>query len=65
MRVINDLGNPLEEESNDLIVLDIKVVADRDVTRRMQQIEGLGKTQRDTYITERLIERMKTITNLI
>lgn len=65
MRVINDLGNPLEEESNDLIVLGIKVVADRDVTRRMQQIEGLGKTQRDTYITERLIERKKAITDPI
>lgn len=51
MRVINDLRNPFEEDSNDLIVLDTKVVADRDGTRRMQQIEGLGKTQCDILLS--------------
>ena len=59
--VLDDLGNPFEEEGKDLIVLDTKVVADEGGVSRMQQIEDLGVKQCDTFISERLIQRTKPL----
>ena len=50
--VIEEFGNPFEEEGKELSVLDTKVVADEGVSR-MQNIEELGRKQCDAFIAER------------
>ena len=50
--VIEEFGNPFEEEGKELSVLDTKVVADEGVSR-MQNIEELGRKQCDAFIPER------------
>jgi hypothetical protein len=65
VQVLEELGNTFEEESTDLIVLDTKVVADKDGMARMQQIEELGRKQCEAYISERIIQRKKPISHPI
>ena len=66
MQVLEELGNPFEETSTtDLIILDSKVVADVDGTSRMKQLEELGRKQCDAYISERIVQRKKPISDPI
>ena len=65
VQVLEELGNPFEEESTDLIVLDTKVVADKDGMSRMQQIEELGRKQCEAYISERITHRKKPLSDPI
>ena len=59
--VIEEFGNPLEEEGKELSVFDTKVVADEEWVSRMQNIEELGRKQCDAFIALRLIERKKPL----
>ena len=62
---VEDLGNPFLEESGDLFVLDTKVIAEEPAVSRMRQIESTGKRQCETFISERLVERKKPLTDPI
>ena len=62
---VEDLGNPFLEETSDLFVLDTKVVAEESAVSRMRQIESEGKKQCETFISERLVERKKPLTDPI
>ena len=59
--VIEEFGNPFEEEGKGLSVSDTKVVADEEGVSRMQNIEELGRKQCDAFIAERLIEHKKPL----
>ncbi|KAK3753824.1 hypothetical protein QZH41_005372 [Actinostola sp. cb2023] len=56
-----DLGNPFIEESEDLLVLDTKEIAAPDAVGRLRQIETIGRDQFDTFLTERLLDRKKSL----
>ena len=57
VHVLEDMGNPFMEESEDLLVLDSRDVADPAIVQTVCEIEKTGQDQYDKYMTERLIER--------
>ena len=52
--VINELGNPFMEDSEDLMVLDTKYIMDDAVTDTMRRVETLGREQYEKFVCERL-----------
>ncbi|KAJ8031728.1 hypothetical protein HOLleu_25018 [Holothuria leucospilota] len=48
------LGNPLAEDSNDLYVLDSKVIMPDEVIATMRSVEETGKTQFDGFVEKRI-----------
>ena len=52
---VEEMSNPFLEESEELYKLDNKVVAAPSVVSTVRKIEELGKSQFDTYISERLV----------
>jgi hypothetical protein len=57
VQVYEDFGDPFDEESADLVVLDSKVVADKEGVLGMQQVEELGRKRCEKFIQESLVER--------
>ena len=57
VQVLEDMGNPFMEESEDLLVHDSRDVADPAIVQTVREIEKTGQDQYDKYMTERLIER--------
>ncbi|CAG2188727.1 unnamed protein product [Mytilus edulis] len=57
VEVMNELGNPFMEDSQDLLVLDTKDIAPTSVVDTIRKIEKIGKTQYEKYIEDRLIKR--------
>ena len=53
------LGNPFlcEGDDTDLIQLDTRDVMGEDIVKTVNEIEHLGKSQAETFITERMVER--------
>ena len=62
---VEDLGNPVLEETGDLFTLDTKVIAEESAVSRMRHIESLGKDQCETFIFERLVEKKKPLSDSI
>ena len=58
---IEDFGNPFLEESEDLIVMDTKEIAGPTAVTILCQIEAIGKQQCNQFITERLLNRTKSL----
>ena len=58
---VEDLGNPLLEETGSLFTVDMKVIAEESAVSRMRHIESLGKEQCETFISERLVEKKKPL----
>ena len=58
---MEDLGNPFLEESEDLIVLDTKEIAGPAAVTSLRQMEALGREQCNTFTTERLVNRKKSL----
>ena len=52
---VEELGNPFLEESEELCKLHNKDVASPSVVSTVRSVEDLGKSQFDTYISERLV----------
>ena len=61
VRVIEELGNPFEEESQDLIVLDTKEIANPAVVQTVRNAKKIGQEQFDTFTKEYLIDSTKLI----
>ena len=62
---MEDIGNSFLEESEDLIVLDTKQIAGPAAVTRVRQMEALGREQSNTFITECLVNRKKSLYDLI
>ena len=62
---VEDLGNPFLEETGDLLTLDTKVIAEESAVSRMRHIESLRKEQCETFISERLAEKKKPLSDPI
>ena len=56
VQVLEDMGNPLMEESEDLLVLDSRDVADPAIVQTVGEIEKTGQDQYK-YISRRVIEQ--------
>ena len=58
---IEDFGNHFLNESEDLTVLDTKEIAGPASVTILRQIEAVGKEQCNQFITERLLNRAKSL----
>ena len=63
--VMEDLGNPFEEASGDLLVLDSKEIADHAAVDTIQNVQRIGQQQFQGFIKECLVERSKSIDDVI
>ena len=61
----NELGNPFEEQGDELIAVHTRDVMDSAVVDTVQNVLQIGKSQYDSYVEERLIARSKRITDTI
>lgn len=59
--VIEEMGNPFLEESQDLLVLDTRDIMDASVVEIVRKIEALGEEQYNKFVEERLIQSTKPI----
>ena len=62
---MEDMGNPFLEQSDDLLVLDSRDVADKRVGETVRQIEQVGRDKYSTFVAERLDNREKHLTDTI
>ena len=62
---VEDLGNNFLEETGDLFTLDTKVIAEESAVSRMRHIESLVKEQCETFISERLVQKKKPLSDPI
>ena len=55
-------GNPFEEDSKDLLVLDTKDIMGDGVVKTVQNVMNIGQKQYDTFVKERFQDRTKSVT---
>ena len=61
IQVIDDLGNPFEEKSSDLLVLHTKEIADPSVIKTVRLAKTIGKRQFELFTNDRIVERTRAI----
>ena len=61
IKVMEDFGNPFEEDSQDLLVLDTKEIAPLRAVDNLRRAYKVGQVQFDNFVRERLVERTKPI----
>ena len=59
--VIEEMGNPFPEYSENILVLDTRNIVDPSVKDTVIQIESLGQQQYNSYVQDRLVERSTPI----
>lgn len=57
VRTMTDMGNPFNDTSGDLLVLDTRVIADPTVVESIQMIEKLGQDKCEAFFNDRFIAR--------
>ena len=62
--VMEELGNPFEEESEDLLVIDSKEIADPSGVEAVKKAQKIGQQQFQTFTKECLVEKTKPIDKL-
>ena len=63
--VIEEFGNPFEEESQDLIVLDTKEIADAAVVETVRNAKKIGQDQFDAFTKDCIKDRTKSLDETI
>ena len=63
--VMEELGNPFEEESEGLLVIDSKEIADPSAVAAVKKAQKIGQQQFQTFTKECLVERTKPIDDTI
>ncbi|QQP49809.1 uncharacterized protein LOC103506659 [Caligus rogercresseyi] len=63
--VLEEMGNPFLEESQDLLVLDSKDIVNSAVADTVRNVESVGAKQYKTFVEERLEQRTKPVTDTI
>ena len=63
--VIEEMGNPFLEQSQDLLVLDTRDVLDPSVEESVRKAEKMGEEQYHDFVEERLIKCEKPISDVI
>lgn len=65
IHVIEEMGSPFLERSNDLLVLDTRNIVDESVRESVQKVEVLGMEQYNNFIKERLVDCTVPITDVL
>lgn len=65
LAVMEEFGNPFEEESQDLLVLDTKEIAHPDVVKTVHTVKSIGQDQFDVFAKECLVDRTKPLNDTI
>ena len=60
---LEEMGNPFLEESEDLLVLDTRDIADTNVATTIRNIEQIGKDKYHEYVRDRLDKRTKPLSD--
>ena len=60
-----DLGNPFNEKSKQLIAVHTKDVADETIVNTVMNVVSIGEAQFNTFVQERFIDRSKPVTHTI
>ena len=60
--VLQDMGNPFLEESNDLLVLDTKYIMESEAGT-VRKVETNGQEQYSTFVDERLSKCVKPVSD--
>ena len=60
-----EMGNQFLEKSQDLLVLDTRVIMDTSVVETVRRVETIGEEQYKNYVEERLEKCEKPITKVI
>ena len=63
--VIEELGNPFEEDSQDLLVLDTKEIADPAVIETVRNAKQIVQAQFEAFSKECIVDRTKSIEEAI
>ena len=63
--VIEEMGNPFIDVSNDLLVLDNRYVVDPSVVNAMRNLKKTGQEQYDKLVTERLVTQTSPVNDPI
>ena len=61
----DEFGNPFLESTGDLLVLDTRDIANKAVVDTLYKIKALGLEQYNTFVKERLVERVKPLHDTI
>ena len=56
MSAIENMGNPFEEDSTDLLVLDSKEIMDDTVVKAVKEVLSIGQDQCKAFVKERFQE---------
>lgn len=59
--IFEELGNPFEEDSQDLLVLDTKEIADTAVIETVRNAKQIGQDQFEAFSKECIVDRTKSI----
>ena len=65
VNVIEEQGNPFEEKSEDLHVLDSKEIVDPSTAEAVEKAQKIGQQQFQSFTNECLVERTKPIDDTI
>ena len=65
VNVMEDFGNPFQEESPDLLVLDTKEIAPPAALDALRRAHEVGQLHFDNFVRERLVERTKSLEDAI
>ena len=63
--VMNDFGNPFEEESADLLTLDTREISDHSSVEAVKKVKRIGRKQFQKFTEERLIKRSSSLDEVI
>lgn len=63
--VLEELGNPFLDDSQDLLVLDTKDIMEQSVKETVKKVETIGKEQFSKYVKERLTDCTVPVTETI
>ena len=62
---IEEMGNPFEEDTADLLVLDTKEIMPQCVVEAVQAAEQKGQSQYEAFVEERLVKCSKAVSDTI
>ena len=65
VNVMEHFGNPFQEESSDLLVLDTKEIAPPAALDALHRAHEVGQLHFDNFTRERLVERTKPVEDAI
>ena len=65
VETIEEMGNPFEEDSTDLIVLDTREIMTDEAVSNLQSIKSAGKSQYEKFVIDRLERRVVPVSDII